>query len=163
MDQVVEEIANPFPLKGPGEGICGVIGMLATTQLIMRRNMSAAPLRSMGSNRTTALYSDMRPCEITRVLQAMRLVTDNPHIATSLNRLRTKKCPRGAIVTHVSDAALLCGELNGDVCLQQCGAQSYAIAQTSTLNSEPSTLNPQPSTLHPQPPHPTPFTPKPKP
>ena len=86
----------------------------------------------MGSNRTNSLYSSMRPCEIIRVLQAMRLVTDNPYVATSLNRLRTNNYPKGAVVTRVSNAALTCSascsELTGDVRLHQCGAQSYAIA-----------------------------------
>ena len=92
MDQLVEETPQPNQPAVSGEGLRGVTGMLATAQLIMRRNVSAAPVRSMGSNRTTALYSEMRPCEITRVLQAMRLVTDNPHVATSLNRRRNRLC-----------------------------------------------------------------------
>lgn len=131
MDQLVEETAKPLLLTGLGDGLRGVTGMLATAQIIMRRNVSATPLRSLGSNRTTALYSGMSPCEITRVLQAMRLVTDNPHVATSLNRICTNKCHKNTVVTRVSEVDLICGELAGlagDVRLHQCGAQSYAIA-----------------------------------
>ena len=124
MDKLVEETTNPLLQTGSN----GVTGMIATTQLIMRRNVPAAPVRSMGSNRTAALYSDMRPCEITRVLQAMRLVTDNPHVATSLNRLRTNNYPNGKVVLLESDAVLVCGEQTRDVRLHQCGALSYAIA-----------------------------------
>ena len=147
MDQLVEETAETLLPTGLGEGLCGVTGMLATAQLIMRRNMSAAPLRSMGSNRTNSLYSSMRPCEIIRVLQAMRLVTDNPYVASSLNRLRTNNSPKGAVVTLVSNADLTCSascseltgdgpKLTGDVRLHQCGAQSYAIAhQNASITS----------------------------
>ena len=129
MDQFVEETSNCQPH--------GVTGMIATAQLIMRRNVSAAPVRSMGLNRTTALYAEMKPCEITQVLHAMRLVTDDPHIATSLNKLRAKNSPVDKVVTLVSDSTLLCKALISsdpirDIRLHKCGVLNYAIAHQNT-------------------------------
>ena len=145
MDQVVEEINQPLVSASSGVGI--VTGMLATVQVLMRRNIAAARLRSMGSNRTTALYSGMHKHDITKVLQAMHLVTDNAIVAASLNGLH--KCPdgrtvrHGVIVKHVNGTVFrrsqaitpntLTTELvdepaNRDIRLHRCGAQTFAIA-----------------------------------
>jgi hypothetical protein len=108
-----------------------VTGMVAAAQTLLRRNVTAVPLRSMGSNRVASVYQDMHPVDITRVFHAMRLVSDNPQIANYLNRLRATNSPKRAIVTCVSGAVLTVPKTEDtrvDVRLYHSSALRYAIA-----------------------------------
>jgi hypothetical protein len=105
LDSVVEHIVTEKDKTGSFTGSTRVAGMLSVTQELLRLNVIAQPVRSMGSNCKVGLYTDMHPYDVTHALRAMRLVTDNKRLANSLNR---QHC--GVVVQCVSSTELLCIE-----------------------------------------------------
>ena len=99
-DCVIEKINDTI---SDGKHSRRVTGMLAVVQELLRRNVVAVPIRSMGSNRYGYMYTDMHPTDITNVLHSMCLISDNSHITRTLNRKH-----KAVVVRHV-DSTLLFG------------------------------------------------------
>ena len=95
LDCIVEE-------KHDDKFLGQVTGLLAIVQELLRRNVTATPIRFMGPNRTRDMYSGMNQTDISSVLSHLRLVSDNNHIARTLNRKY-----KARVVRYVDSSTLL--------------------------------------------------------
>ena len=81
-----------------------VSGMLPVVQAILRDNVAAVRIRSMGCNPAVSTYAGMHLADIALVLRTLCLVTDNCKLAGAINGVY-----RGIVVTHITDTALVSG------------------------------------------------------
>ena len=129
MDSVVEEVHHTLVPKCRGRS-SGVRGLLAVTQELLRRNVVAATVQSMGTNVGANVYTGMGYREGIDILRAMAFVTDEKSVADALNRGQRK-----SVVTHVEETVGLMyagasndASANVDFWAHHVGALSYAIA-----------------------------------
>ena len=129
MDGVVEEVHHALVPRRCGRG-SGVMGMLAVTKELLRRNVVAATVRSMGTNVGATVYMGMLHREVIEIVCAMSFVTDEKSVADALNL----KHHRGKVVTQVENVGLMCaGDFDDasadvDCWMHHSNAPRYAIA-----------------------------------
>jgi len=127
LDRVVEEVHGEQRRHGQ------VTGLLAASQALLRRNVVAASVRSMGVNRSADIYTGMRATDGAQVLKAMRLASDDKHVtsvANNHNRVRVVQDVLGAELLGgvQTDAAAAASSAATDFRMHHSGALSYAIA-----------------------------------
>jgi len=114
MDKLVEE--TQYTCKNLLAKLCvssardctNVVGLLAVTQALLRQNMAAKGLRSMGHNPQTQIYQSMPATGITSVLRAMRLKTDDRRLSRTLNRIHKGDVVKYTDSVEVSLAGTKC-------------------------------------------------------
>ena len=125
-----------------------VTGLLAVVQELLRRNVIATPIRFMGSNRTRDMYSGMHQTDICSVLSQLHLVSDNIHIARTLNHkyktpvvrymdsstllVESMLTPKSSLSNSLGDVASYANEVadvhQNNFQLHHCNALLYASA-----------------------------------
>jgi hypothetical protein len=106
LDSIVEQINRNYITYKKNQD--HVFGMIAVVNTLLRQNVVAAPVRSIGSNCNTALYTDLHPVDIAQALGAMGLLSDKPHIVKTLNRIY-----RSVVVRHTMCAIPVDKKCNG--------------------------------------------------
>jgi len=132
LDRVVEEVHGDQRTRGK------VTGLLAAAQALLRRNMVAASVHSLGVNHGADAYTGMHAMEAAQVAQAMQLVSDDAHVANAVDLHY-----RANVVQPVHGSELFGGEAAPaapaagaapatDFHMHHSGALSYAIAHQNT-------------------------------
>lgn len=107
MDKLVEE--TQYVCRNQSVGVpvttardcVHVVGLLAVTQALLRQNMAAQSLRTLGHNPQMQSYESMPATGITSVLRAMLLKTDDKRVSHTINRVH-----KGSVVTYSESVAL---------------------------------------------------------
>ena len=105
MDKLVEQTRYTHKNQCselPATAACdcaNVVGLLAVTQALLRQNMAAQSLRSMGHNPDMESYGRMSALGITSVLRAMLLKTDDRRVAYTINRIH-----KGSVAKYCNSA-----------------------------------------------------------
>ena len=121
-----------------------ITGMLKVVHAILRREIPAAPIRFMVGTRDVQVYRDMQAVDVTQILRAMRLVSDDRAVVKFINARHSgsivatlvksdKLIPPKYLPGTARNSDKCCGSAEpcSDFVLHHSGTLRYAVAHTN--------------------------------